>query len=384
MRKVFASIVAALLCCLIILPMQVLGDDATPKNDAELKSQVLELKAKVADLEKKNSASQGNAEKMLQAVIAGINVTGGISTGFFYTSNAGQGTSDNEFLLSNLLIEISQKDKAAPIGFAAAIGETSTPSLLSTPENKNSLDIEYASLTLAPAGGFSAEIGLLQPNAGYESTYTFNNNNAFLGAVASQQPYNAYGARVGYDLAGLHLCAGYYKDRLDSDEYVTNGSVPNESWEFALSGALFDTKFGIYHYHLESLRSLTGAVIERTIAGLDVGFNLDYWNWGSSQRSAHEDDSSIGAAVYIVPRFGRFSIPVRLEVIDQGKSAIYLDSVGAQQIYAVTLTPTYRMRDNAYIRADLAYVRADDGFADKDGNVKSDRICLAAEMGYLF
>jgi hypothetical protein len=383
MRKGFAAVIGVLLCCLIVSPMPARGDNATPKNDARLDSQAQELRTKVADPESKVSADQNNAEKMLQSVMAGINITGGISAGFFYTSNAGQGTSDNEFLLSNLLIDISQKDKAAPIGFSAAVGETSTPSLLSTPENSD-LDIEYASLSLTPVAGLSVEVGLLQPNAGYENTYTFNNNNTFLGALASQQPYNAYGARLGYDLAGLHLSAGYYKNRLDSEEYATDGSTPNESWELELWGALFDTNFSLYHYHLPTLRNLTGVVIERTLAGLDVGLNLDYWSWDSSQRSAHKDDSSIGAAVYIVPRFGKFSIPVRLEVIDQGKSAIYLDSLDAQQIYTVTLTPTYHIRDNAYIRADFGYVRADDGFADDDGNVKSDRICFAAEMGYLF
>jgi hypothetical protein len=387
MRKKFASAIVSLLCCLVVLPMSVRGDEATPTNVAELKSRRQELKIKVADLEEKVGQKQDNDEKTLplQSVIAGLDITGGISAGYFYTSNAGQDTSESDFLLSNVLVEISRQDKTAPLGFSAAFGETSTPSLLCTPENTNSVDIEYASLTLAPVTGLSLEAGLLQPNAGYENTYTYDNNNTFLGALASQQPYNAYGARLGYEFDGLQLCAGYFKSRLDDKEYVTDESEPNESWELGVSAELFDTKLSLYHYNLESLRNLTGMVVEHTIHDIDIGFNLDYWVWDGSMKSAHDSDSSIGAAVYIVPKFGQhFSIPVRLEYIDQGKSGIYLDSVKATQIYAVTLSPTYHFCENAFIRADFGYVKADDGFADNDGDEKSDRICLAAEMGYVF
>jgi hypothetical protein len=384
MGRRLVLVTIALLFCLVVRPISVRGDDAMQKNDAELKSQVLELKNKVEDLEKKVGRNQDNEEKTLPSALAGLDITGGVSAGIFYASNAGQGTSDNEFLLSNMLVEISRKDKTAPVGFAAAFGQTSTPSLLSTPENKHTLDIEYASLSLAPLTGLVAEVGLLQPNAGYECSYTFNNKNAFLGALASQQPYNAYGARLMYDFGGLHLIAGYNKNRLDNDEYVTDGSAPNESWEFGLSDTFFDTKFSAYHYHLESLRNLTGAVIEYTIENIDVGVNLDYWSWDSGMKTAHGSDSSIGAAVYIVPHFGKISIPMRLEYIDQGKSGIYLDNANAQKIYAATLSPTYHIRDNAYVRMDLGYVKADDGFTDNDGNVKSERVCLAAEIGYLF
>ena len=353
-------------------------------GEVDTQHEIDQLNRRVEELEN-NAAKDGkSADTTLQSVLAGLEISGGISAGFFYTSNPGEDASDNDFLLSNLLIEISQKDKAAPIGFVAAIGQTSTPSILGSPEKTNSLDIEYASLALTPVTGLTAEVGLLEPNAGYENSYTFNNVNTFLGALASQQPYNAYGGRLGYDIKGIHLCAGYYKDRLDDEEYVTNGSTPNESWELGVSGEVHDTAFSVYHYHLESLRSLTGGVIERTVGNVDLALNLDYWQWEGDMKSVHVDDDSIGGALYIVPHFGKFSIPLRLEYIDQGKSGIYLDSVDAQQIYAVTLSPTYHILDNAYVRADLGYVKADDGFTDEDGKVKGDRVCLAAEIGYIF
>jgi Putative beta-barrel porin-2, OmpL-like. bbp2 len=111
---------------------------------------------------------------------------------------------------------------------------------------------------------------------------------------------------------------------------------------------------------------------------------VDYWRWDGSLRSAHGNDDSIGGAVYVVPHFGKFSLPLRLEYIDQGESQIYLDSVDAKQIYTATVSPTYHILDNAYVRADLGYVHAEDGFTDKDGNTKSGRVCIAAEIGYTF
>jgi len=374
----------------ITMSIPVLGEETTQPDTAELKSQIAEMKKRIAELEKKVNQNQSNDHNqssdgnLLQSAIAGVNFTGGISAGNFYTSNSGQESSDNAWLLSNLLVEISTKDKDAPVGFAAAIGETSTPSILSSPENNDSLDIEYASLRLRPVTELSVEVGLLQPNAGYENSYTFNNQNTFLGAIASQQPYNAYGAQIGYDFNGIHLRGGYYRDRLDSEEYVDNQSTPNESWELGVSGTVMDTSFSIYHYHLQSLRNMTGVVMERTINNVDLAFNMDYWRWDSSMKDIHEDNASIGAAFYIVPHFGKFSIPVRLEYIDQGKSSMYIESVSAHKIYAVTLSPTYHILDNAYVRADLAYVRAENGFTDDNGNLQDDRVCLAAEIGYTF
>jgi hypothetical protein len=353
-------------------------------GEVDTQHEIDQLKHRVEKLENEAAKNGKSADKTLYSALAGLKINGGISAGFFYTSNPGEDESDNNFLLSNLLIEISKKDKAAPIGFVAAIGQTSTPSILGSPGKTNSLDIEYASLTLTPVSGLTAEVGLLEPNAGYENSYTFNNVNTFLGALASQQPYNAYGGRIGYDINGLHLCAGYYKDRLDKEEYISNGSTPNESWEFGVSGDVHDTAFSLYYYHLESLRSLTGGFIKRTVGNVDLILNLDYWQWEGNMKSLHGDDDSIGGALYIVPHFGNFSLPLRLEYIDQGKSGIYLDSEKAQQIYAATLSPTYHILENAYVRADLGYVNADDGFTDEGGKVESDRVCLAAEMGYIF
>lgn len=368
MGKRVILLVVFFLACLVVRP--VFGEDtAQPKT---------------TELQQKIDKNQKPVQTPLQSLLAGLDFSGGISAGNFYTSHAGQGNDDNEWMLSNLLVEVSTKDQSALIGFTAAVGETSTPSLLGSPGTTNSIDVEYASLNLNPTPGLNVMVGLLRPNAGYENSYTYNNQNAFLGVIASQQPYNAYGIQVGYDFKGVHFVAGYYKDRLARDEYVTNDDTPNETWEFGVSGTILGTSVSLYHYRLESLRDLTGVVLERSFGTVDLGFNMDYWHWDGAMTRVHADDSSIGGAVYIIPHFGKFSLPMRLEYIDQGASGIYLDSTSAHRITAVTISPTYRFIAKAYIRADLGYVHADDGFSDDNGHPKSNRICLAAEIGYTF
>ncbi len=329
-----------------------------------------------------DSPKTGN--NSMQSLLSGLNFSGGISAGTFYTSHPGEGNSDNEWMVSNLLLEVSSKDQNNLVGFTAAIGETSTPTILDSPGTTNSIDIEYASVDLHPIEGLTIAVGLLQPNAGYESSYTYNNKNAFLGAVASQQPYNAYGAQIGYEYKEIEVKGGYYKDRLADDEYADDGHSPDESWELGVSGTVMDTSLSIYLYHIDNQRNLTGAVIERAIGSVNFGFNLDYWRWEGSLADLHRDDSALGGAFYVIPHFGDFSLPLRIEYIDQGKSAFYLDNENTHKIYAVTLSPTYHFSSNAYVRADFAYVRADDGFTDSDGNLKNDRVCFAAEIGYTF
>jgi hypothetical protein len=318
--------------------------------------------------------------KTLQSSLSAIKVGGGISAGYFYASNPGEEASENEFLLSNFLVEVSSADETLPIGFVGAFGQTSTPSLLGTPEKNEDFDIEYAVLTLKPISNVNLELGLLQPNSGFECTYTFNNKNVILGAIASQQPYNAYGARVAYDINGISLWGGYYKGRLDGEEY----NSPDYSWEIGLGGSIAGNDFNIYNYHVDGQRNLIGAVIQRTIRDVDLGFNIDCWTWDNRMKKLYRSKSSIGGAFYIYRKFGDFSIPIRLEFINQNKSQIYIENPNTKHIYAVTFSPTYHFNENTYVRAESAYVEADGAFADKDGHSRDNRINLAFELGFLF
>ena len=322
----------------------------------------------------------GTSIQTVQSILSSIKLGGGISSGYFYTSNPGEDGDDDAFLLSNLLVELSSVDNPGPVGFSTAFGESSTPSILGTPENNTDFKIEYASVNIAPISGMALEMGLLQPNAGYESTYTYNNKNITLGAVASQQPYNAYGARISYDAGGITMWGGYYKDRLDDEEY----NSPDYAWEAGVKTSIAGNDISLYDYHIHGQRNLLGMVVERTIDNLDLALNIDYWTWDDRIKSLYKDKSSMGGALYICPNIGRLSLPVRLEYIKQDGSRIYIDCGNTKKIYSATFSPTWHFNENAYVRAESAYISADHGFVNSDGIVKDGRTNIAIEAGFIF
>lgn len=311
-------------------------------------------------------------------------LSGGISAGEFYASHAGPNAWEDELLLSNFLLQVSTRDENLPISFTAAFGETSTPSLLDPPERNNQFEGQYASVAIKPVSGLSFEGGLLTPCSGYEDTYTYNNPNIVLGIVASQQPYNGYGGRVTYSLDRLTLHAGYYPKRLDREEYGMEGSLAGDAWELALTGSAFDFSFSLYNYHVNGIRNLTGGVIEHDLNNIHFALNLDVWKWDGEISHRYQDSTAIGAAFYIIPTFGRFSVPVRLEWVDQGGSEIYLENPDTHILNSVTISPTYRFTDKVYVRMESSYACGDNAFTSQEGRAEDGRVYLSAEVGYVF
>jgi hypothetical protein len=279
--------------------------------------------------------------------------------------------------------------------FDVGLGGVATPSVLDSPNDAlPDFRIEYAAINMKPIKSFQGlafEGGLLEPNSGYESTYTFNNRNITVGALASQQPYNAAGARTEYSSSeDFRVWSGIFKHRLEHDEYeaefedgdgnVFSKNVQNSySWEAGVTDNIKDVGVSFYHYHLTGLRHLTGVALEHTIDNLYMALNVDYWRWSDAVDRYVTGRSSIGAALYLAPSFGKFSLPVRLEYIHQGKSRIYLANEDAEGIYAATITPTYNITDNVLIRTEGSYVNADDGFSDKKGRPKDDKFLFSVE-----
>ncbi|NOY69665.1 MAG: outer membrane beta-barrel protein [Deltaproteobacteria bacterium] len=378
------DVITAMLCAMCMVTAfaaPAIGDES---ENTGLRSDVEILKREMAGLKHQLSHGEKGSNRLVSA-LAGINLSGGISAGGFYASNPGKDVSDNDFLLSNFIVELSSGENDLPVSFTGAFGEVSTPSLLDAPENNIDFDIEYASVILPPFAGATLEAGLLQPNTGYEDTYTCNDKNAICSVTGSQQPYNAYGARVAYGFFGVTAYAGYYKTRLDNEEYSANGRFADNSWEIGATMNLaegFD--IGVYNYRINGLRNLTGAIFEYTLDNLYVAINTDYWRWDRSMKDYYGRRSASACALYVEPSAGRFSCPVRMEFVNQGKSMIYSDSTQAKRIYSASITPTWHFTENCYCRALSAYVCADGAFADHRGNVKNSRVYLAAETGFIF
>ncbi|GEM_PF-1238886 len=363
---------------------------------------VVETRKKITEIEPigRNimSDKSGNINKFLKTGLKGLNLNLGASTGYFYATNsgtdaAGNDVSNDKFIVSNFMVGVDYQPNNLPISFSGAYGGTATPSLFDAPndaDNQPNMDIEYADFKLAPCHNFSLELGLITPNAGYEDTYTYNNKNITVGALASQQPYNAYGTRATISIKGLFdIYAGFYEDRKDNDEYTINDGTlkgsPGNSWEAGISGTLLDTDYTVYYYNVNNMRKLFGFVLEKTIANVYMAFDADYWRWNNKWDKYYGDDrSSLGASLYISPKFSNIELPLRIEYINQGYSKIYTDSAKADNIFALTFTPTYNFSDSAYFRIEGAYINADDSFTDGSGNLRDSRYYFASEFGLRF
>ncbi len=322
-------------------------------------------------------------------------LSGGVSGGYFYTNNAGAGHGKNresKFVLTNALFDLSLESKDYPVSLDVGLGGVATPSLLDNPDDSApGWRVEYADFSISPIKNLTLETGLLQPVAGYEDTYTFNNKNITVGVLASQQPYNAYGARATYSLKGyggpnLDAYFGYYRNRLDDTEYESPGGLkPHDAWETGISTNILDTDITLYHYHVSGLRSLTGIVAEKEIGFLYLAFNMDYWKWSSFLRRQEgiRGDHSIGAALYVSAKVNKyFELPLRIEYIDQCQSQIY--TAGAGDIYAVTFTPTIYPTENTYVRAEGGYVHNNHGFENGWGQSQNHKWYVCAEVGFKF
>lgn len=317
-------------------------------------------------------------------LLRGVTLSGGASAGWLYASHHDAGGRSNEALLTNLLITLTTTDPDTPVGFDGAVGETATPSLQGTPEVNREFNIEYAAVLLRPYPGVELTSGLLLPVSGFEDTYTYNNANIVHGLVSSQQPYNAYGAALQCTARGYEGHLGYYSERLAKEEYAVEEHLAGRSWEVDLGGQTKGTSYRVYHYHLKGMRYLTGAVVERTIARVYLALNADWCRWDESMADHCGRRHALGAALYVTPEWGRFSLPARLEYVDQGRSRFYLDNPATKTLSSATVTPTWQWTESNFLRAEASYARAHDGFADGQGQPKSDRVYLAAEVGCLF
>ncbi|NIA09645.1 MAG: outer membrane beta-barrel protein, partial [Nitrospiraceae bacterium] len=310
----------------------------------KLQSEVKELKQEIGTKRAANISTQNENQ---------VKVSGGVSSGFFFANNPGEDASSNresKFILTNALIDLSISPKDYPFSFDLGLGGPSAaPALGANVKDSDAtpgLDIEYADLSLNPVPNLTLEAGLLCPNAGYEDTYSFNNKNITVGLIASQQPYNAYGARATYSINGFDVYAGYYRDRLDDEEYVVDGySNANHSYEFGISGKVAGFDGTAYLYNVNRIKSLAGLTFERDLGNVYVAFDGDYWQWTDDAKKfqGYKDKSAYGLSLYVSPKLNKnIEIPVRLEYADQRKSHMYIDS-NEDNIYAVTVTPTYHL-----------------------------------------
>ena len=300
-----------------------------------------------------------------------IEMEGGVSAGYFYTSNIGSSNTDY-FTVSSFAVDL--KAEAKPIGFTAGFGASGQPDLLDTtqPPTAN-FEVEYAWLTIKPIEGLTLDAGKLTTNIGYELYHTYDNPNYNFGLVWYGQPFVYPGARATYTVAdGINVYAEYDQDTKDA---FAVGSI----------GSLGNIDYAVSYFDYAKGRNLVDVVLSTNAGGIDIGLNADYQWLDSSKKQAGKDSSAFGIALYITPSLSKtISVPVRIEYINQGTSDIYDSGIG-KNAKSFTITPTWKPTENTYLRAEFAYVSTDAKyFTDRKGNQKSSRTIVGVEAGFSF
>jgi hypothetical protein len=319
-----------------------------------------------------------------------IKIDGALTTGYFASNNTGSSNHDS-FKVSNFILGLSSDAKDGGIGFNVGFGTVLLPTVYDggLVDNKaiinKSFGPIYAVLSYKPISGLTLDAGLLTTNIGYELSTSFTNPNITYGTVWSAQPFIYPGARITYAVGDIKFYAEASKDKGYSDE---NTSLPTSgAYAVGSLGTLYGVNYAISYYDYTAYKNLVDIVLSKSINdNLDAGINFDYQWLDSTAKVSGHDSKGYGVAGYVVPKFGNFSLPVRIEYVNDGskgkESGIYN---GVSKAWTITATPTFRPTKNTYVRAEVSYVNSDNKiFADSSGNPKDTKVSAAAELGFLF
>ncbi len=302
-----------------------------------------------------------------------IGVYGGLSAGYFYTTNP----SEDSLQITNAILGV--KSEGGVVSFDLAFGG----SLWSTVYDGGQGDLMSVSVdsggatdgfgllwgyvSVSPTSSITVDAGVLTTNVGYELADTYTNPNITFGTTWFAQPFIYPGIRLTFSLNDNISFYAEYNQEYEADNFAV-GSL----------GSLMGIDYALTYYDYGSAvgKNLIDVVLGTSFGGVDVAVNLDYQWLDDSAKAPGQDDDGLGMALYVIPSFGNLKLPLRFEYFDGGNSGIYDGEKG----YSFTITPTYNFSDNYYVRAELAYINTDAKMFDN----KDNRTTLAVEAGFKF
>ncbi|WP_029519890.1 outer membrane beta-barrel protein [Persephonella sp. IF05-L8] len=301
-----------------------------------------------------------------------IEMTGGVTAGYFYATNIGNKNNDY-FVVPNFAIDLTSKVNSI-IGFTASFGRVEQATLLCPKAGEDAtFGVDYAWVSIRPIEGLTIDAGKLTTNIGYELYHTYDNKNYIFGLVWNAQPVTYPGARATYSVMdGIDVYAEYNQDGRDAFAIGSLGSVAG--FNYAIS-----------YYDYTAFKNLIDVVLSTEISGIEIGTNIDYQWLDDTAKTPGNDDSAYGIALYLSTKIDVFEIPVRIEYVNDGTSEIY--SVAGNDAWTFTITPTWRPTQNTFLRAEFAYISTDKkGFPDDNGvlNQKDSRTVMGVEAGFVF
>ncbi len=312
-----------------------------------------------------------------------LELYGGLSAGYFFTTNTDDGKSSRDkFQVTNAIIGLTgEVGKDIKLGFDLAVGGSLWATVFDggqgdlayidagNNELKEGVGILWSYVTFKPHSMVAIDAGVLTTNVGYELADTYSNPNVTFGAVWFGQPFIYPGVRVTISpLEDIDFYAEYNQE-YDLDNFAVG-----------VLGERSGVSFALTYYDYRAAKNLIDLVLGYSIGNIDLGLNADYQWLDDSAKTPGQDDSAYGVAIYITPNFGNISVPVRLEYFDEGTSGIYWG--GAEKGYTATITPTYKPTENTFLRAEVAYISTDQKVFK--GGTKDNKTTLSVELGFTF
>ena len=276
--------------------------------------------------------------------LPGIDVSGGISVSVFRETKS-EGKTKTALKVEDTVLEI--KGERDSRGFDFAIGTLLLPTVLSSVEQGNDrTGFLWGEVNFKPAENLKIEAGVLPTNIGYELAESYRNFNITYGLVWDSQPFIYRGIRATYTFNESFQVYGEY----DRGKEL-NGSSRNHAFASGISGALSSFYYTLSYFDYGNYKNLFDFSLFTSCKNLKMGINGDYqWLDGKGNRKGY------GVAIYIVPEFKKFSLPIRVEMVkDSNSSGIYGFS---EKTYSFTLTPTCKLSNNTTIRAEYSLVKS--------------------------
>ncbi len=319
---------------------------------------------------------------------ADINLNGGMTAGYFYTTNTGSNNNEN-YQVSDFMVELSG-EATEGVGFVGAFGTMAGITVLDGGVNNSVYDygFQYGWLTVAPMEGLSIDAGMLATNIGYEVAPSYANPHATIAALWGGQPVYYPGVRVNYEAGDMGFYAEVNDDSMEMTPATSTTSAvyySTAAWAAGINGAAGSLEYAVSYYNYNGYKDLIDVIVSADLAGIPVAANFDY-HLLENAPVAGGDDSAYGIALYATPSFGQVTVPVRVEFLSDGNSGVYsVNGVGVDSATTLTITPTYNFSDNTFVRAELSMVSSDNKiFADDKGVAEDTKTSFAVQAGFTF
>lgn len=318
----------------------------------------------------------------LETEFSDIRVSGGASGGYVYADSEITRQTDQSRLMDFLLgIDASTRDGRAEI--SAGVGILPAYALMDegVDEAGSGAEVQYAEVIVHPSDSWTLELGKMPSNVGFEDTIMYNNANVMESVQAITQPGFFNAARLSYGNDNFSV----YAEQGDEEYEAPSGATSGQSWSAGAMGSAGGVEYVVGYHGYAGLRTLFDLIVSGNVGGMDVTVAVDRLKLEDAALASPTDTNHAESiAIYVSgPTAGEFSFPIRIEAFDDHSNGLYGNSNGgAGKGNSLTITPTWNISENAFLRSDISYLKTDNKIFNDKGTMKDSRMGIALQAGY--